>query len=250
MVMSESELMTVYFYGVNIASQDGTKISSQTRNFYIKAAQEEIEKYFDIKLFHQLYTETKDYYRDDYNNGFPFVRTSFPVRKIRTMVGRLNSVEQIVYPEEWLQAKTSSDGRYHRQFGVVPNGSVVNADADVILLGVSAHYGLRSYPQIPNYWYTQYETGWNYTDVPSDLLNLVGKLAAIGLFNVAGDIALGQAALASQSLSIDGLSQSISTTASATSSAYSARIIQYTKEIKSTSDRLKRVYKGITFSAL
>lgn len=248
-VISPEEVMTIYFYGVSIQSQDGTSISDQTIRFYINAAQEEIEKYFDIKLFHQLYEESKDYNRDDYENNFPFVRTSFPVFVIRTLIGRINGVDQIIYPEEWLQARTSSDNTPHRQFGVVPNGSVVNADADVILTGVSSYYGLRSYPQIPNYWFTQYETGYDAEDIPEDLINLVGMLAAIPLLAIAGDLILG-AGIANQSVSIDGLSQSIGSTSSATNSGYGARILEYRKSSKQTVDRLKRVYKGITFMAM
>jgi len=74
---------------------------------------------------------------------------------------------------------------------------------------------------------------------------VIGKLAAIGIFNVAGDIALGQSALASYSLSIDGLSQSISTTNSATNAAFGARIINYQKEIKDSLSKLKTYYRGI-----
>ena len=69
-----------------------------------------------------------------------------------------------------------------------------------------------------------------------------------GPLNIAGDLVLGIAGVSGQSLSIDGLSQSISTTASATSAGYSARLIQYQKEIKETVGRLKLVYDEVKFA--
>ena len=50
------------------------------------------------------------------------------------------------------------------------------------------------------------------------------------------------AGIANQSLSIDGLSQSIGTTSSAENSGYSARIKSYQTEIKETVGRIRLVY--------
>jgi hypothetical protein len=86
--------------------------------------------------------------------------------------------------------------------------------------------------------------------MPMDVLNIVGKLASIGIFNVLGDIVLGTAAVANYSLSIDGLSQSIGTTNSAENSAFSARIINYQKEIKETLAKIKNNVRGLNFAAL
>ena len=74
----------------------------------------------------------------------------------------------------------------------------------------------------PNYWHAKYLTGFK--KIPNDLLNVLGMLASINVLNIAGDIILG-AGIASYSLSLDGLSQSISSTSSATNSGYGARII-------------------------
>jgi len=249
LIISPEEILALYFYGVGIKSKDGSSLDSNTITTYIKSAQSEVEKYFDIKLFPQLISETQDYYRDDYSNNFPFVRVSLPVNNILTLIGRINGIDQIKYPQEWLQAKSSSDGTFYRQFSVVPNGSVVNADANVIFTGVSAYYGLRSYSTVPNYWYVQYETGFTYGKVPFDLLNIIGMLAAIPLLAIAGDLILG-AGIASQSLGIDGLSQSISSTSSATNAGYGARIIEYRKSIDSTAKKLLRYYKGVTFASM
>ena len=115
------------------------------------------------------------------------------------------------------------------------------------MTGITSQIGTQRYENIPDYWRIQYITGWDIDDMPMDLLNIVGMLATFGPLNIAGDLVLGVAGVSSQSLSIDGLSQSIGTTASATSAAYSARLIQYKKDIDSAVGRLKLVYDEVKF---
>jgi hypothetical protein len=247
MVISPEELLTIYFFSVGFDSKDGSRIDDNVTRMYIRQAQLEIEKYLDIKLFPKLVTETLDYHRDDFSNGFPTMQCSYPVRVPRSLLGYLNGVEQIVYPEEWLTSKTTNVGAHKRLLSVVPNGSVVNGDAGVILTGVSSYYGLRSYDRVPNYWTVQYETGLDVFNFPEDILQLVGLLASIPLFAIAGDIILG-AGIASQSLGVDGLSQSISTTSSATNAGYGSRVIEYRKSVDATKKILKSYYGGIRFT--
>jgi hypothetical protein len=71
----------------------------------------------------------------------------------------------------------------------------------------------------------------------------VGMIASMGPFNIAGDMIAG-AGIASQSIGIDGLSQSVSTTSSATNAGYGARIIQYQKDVKDQIKHLQNYYKG------
>jgi hypothetical protein len=87
-------------------------------------------------------------------------------------------------------------------------------------------------------------------DAPDLLAQLIGMNAAIGVLNVLGEIALGgQAALAGYSIGIDGLSQSVSTTASAENHAYSARVRMYEKEMIELTKSLRQYYYGLTLTA-
>lgn len=246
LVISPEELMSLYFYGLKIESTDGTKLDPKTVEMYIRSAQGEIEKFFDIILNPVLITEQQDYFRDDYENGFPFVRTSFPIRKIKSLTGRLNGIDQIKYPFEWLQMRTSSKNRYYRQFGVVANGSMVTADSQVIMLGISAYYGLRSYPQIFNYWNVQYEGGFEIGQIPSEIIQLIGMLASIPLLCIAGSLVLSSPGISAISLGIDGLNQSVTSSPN----AYGLRIKEYKDTIKEMSLRLKNSYKGLGFVSL
>ena len=249
LVLSPEEMVALYFYGIGTRSQDGTLLSMDVYEMYIKAAQQEIERYLDISFKPTLITEKIHYHRDDYISGFPIIRVSKPVYKPLSLVGFINGIEQIVYPQVWLSSRMTSDYYYERQLFVVPTTKgVIEGSGEVILSGITAQTGLHTFRNIPNYWTTQYLTGFR--RIPYELMNVIGKLASIGVFNVLGDIVLGQAAVASYSLSIDGLSQSIGTTNSAENSAYSARIKMYMDEVKKTLDRVKSSYRGIGFATL
>lgn len=245
--ISPEELMLLYFFGVDILSKDGSDFSDENIRFYISAAQLEIEKYLGIKLMPEFITETLDYYRDDYFNNFPYVKTTYHANKAFAMLGMINSVEQIIFPQVWLSVRSSSSNNPSwRQINVVPNGSMVSGNSEIIYTGAIAYYGMMGNKKVPDYWTVQYSTGFSLKNFPFDIINIVGMLGAIPVFAIAGDLILG-AGIASMSLGIDGLSQSISSTSSATNAGYGSRIIEYRKTIKETLDQLKKSYKGIGF---
>jgi hypothetical protein len=87
------------------------------------------------------------------------------------------------------------------------------------------------FKNIPDVFKIDYETGYeNCADVPDDIRNIVKKIAACTLMNIYGDGKL--AAVASRSVNLNSVSESINTTLSATSATFGARIIQYQKEIR------------------
>lgn len=80
-----------------------------------------------------------------------------------------------------------------------------------------------------------------------ELFSVVGKLAAINLLADYGDGRT--AALASSSVGLSGLSESASTTLSATSAMFGARIKQYYEDLKRFYDQNKNKYRGIILGA-
>jgi hypothetical protein len=89
----------------------------------------------------------------------------------------------------------------------------------------------QAYRNMQDIFKIDYETGYeNCEDVPDDIRNITKKIAAVTLMNIYGDGKL--AAIASRSVSLNTVSESIGTTLSATSATFGARIIQYRKEIK------------------
>jgi len=248
LMLSPTELRVLYFYGIKIESDDGTKYSNSILEMHIRQAQEEIEKYLGIKLFVELITETQSYFRDSYFRGFPIIQTDYLVNEPLTLNGLLGKVQQISYPETWLQARSNNNQLFGRRISIVPTGTGSGTSSgDVILSGVTFQTGIQTFSNIPDYWTVQYKTGFD--TIEWDLFNVVGMVASIPSLAIAGDIILG-AGIASQSLSIDGLSQSIGTTSSATSSGYASRILEYRKSIKETLSRIMNRYKTIRFVSM
>lgn len=94
-----------------------------------------------------------------------------------------------------------------------------------------------------------YTTGYEKAShVPDDLRWLIKKLSAVNLMATYGDGKF--AAVASRSVSLNSVSESISTTMSATSAAFGARILQYQKEIKEWIATNKQKYSRTSIGVL
>jgi len=245
MVMSPTEMLETYFYGIDIC-KNGKVISNEMMKMYLQAATEEVEKALDIKIVPQIVAEDQDFWLNDWK-AWGYIKMTYPIRKAHELKGFINDVQQIVYPQEWLSSRRTSDGElYFRNLYLVPTNGAATTNA-VVFSGITPHLGFFGNKQIPNYWRAQYCTGFD--KVPKDLLNFIGKMAAINLFHILGDIILG-AGIASQSIGIDSLSQSIATTSSATNAGYGARVTGYLKDMKASWPNLKSYYKGFTMTSL
>lgn len=244
LVFSVAEIWAMYLFGIKIDGGQGTSFSNESIRRYIENAQKQVENWFNLRFCKQLVDQTLPYYRQDYWQEFPILLTNYPVREPLSMIGMLNKMEQIIYPQGWLFCEyDTAMGQGKRRISVVPTGSsTTQGNAQVILTGITSQVGMQRFDNIPDYWRVQYITGWDIDDLPMDLLNIVGMLASIPALDVAGDLILGTAGIAGQSLSIDGLSQSISTSISATNAGYGARILSYTKQIEETAKRIRLVY--------
>lgn len=90
---------------------------------------------------------------------------------------------------------------------------------------------------------------WYVTDIPDNMRHLIGMMAAMHPLTIAGDLVLG-AGVASRSIGIDGLSQSISTTkAGAMGGAFAARMKAYREESERTMEAIRGRYKLMNMSA-
>ena len=251
LVMSPSEIKDLYFFGILILDNYGNELPDSTIKYYIECAQKEIENKLKIKFKKQLIDENCSYYKDDYIQNLPRINTRYPVNEGVSLTGYYKKIEQINYPKEWLSSHTNSDGVYLKRMSIVPtSGSAVGTSQDVVLTGITTSYwgSMGRFNTLPDYWSSQYVTGFDIDYYPSDIINIVGKLAAISLFNIAGDVAMRMPGVSNYSLSIDGLSSSIGTTASSTSGLFQARINQYTKEIEESFKRVEKSYKGLPFN--
>lgn len=247
--ISASELVGRYFFGIDLTDQVGNPIDSSSIEFHIQAAVSEIEGYLNLKLAKQIIDENLHYYVDDFTE-WSYLPVSYPVLEAHHLSGLAAGITQLTYPSDWLSVKkTNDDTGSHRTIYMVPGrgGVDVSGTGQATYAGILPLAGWMAGKSIPNYWQVHYCTSFD--KLPADIANAVGMMAAIGIFHQMGDIILG-AGIASESVSIDGLSQSISTTSSATNAGYGARITGYINDLKLKLPRLKLKYDGMVIRSM
>jgi len=106
---------------------------------------------------------------------------------------------------------------------------------------------LGQYQNAPSLWRVSYKAGME--EIPEDLVEYIMKRASVGVLQVWGDLIIG-AGIANQTISLDGLSQSIGTTQSPEFSGAGARIKNYMDDLKALEKGLKDTYVGINLGII
>ena len=244
-IISVDEMKTNYLFGLDLTDDSGTPYPTSMYEFFIKSAVSWLEHRLDIPIRPKSITEEKhDYYREDYAQYIWLKLCEAPV----ISVGEVRMVlpgEQVVqrFDSGWIHVQKDSG-----QLQLVPG----TGSAGSILLGAAGAYISMIYRNnrfIPDAFRVDYVAGFEPGEVPELIRDVIGKKASFGPLNVAGDL-LGGAGIASQSIGIDGLSQSFNTTSSATNAGYGARLLQYTKELKEALPILDRYYRGMRMAVV
>lgn len=238
-ILTVDQLKQRYLFGVDFRNDNGDFLDDRTFQFYILSAIEWFEHQLDIKLLETTIVEKQDYNVNDYQ-AYNFIQLdNYPVISVEEFNVQYPTGQTVVnYPAEWIRLD-----KEHGHIRVVPTAGTLSE----ILIGQGGSYlpaiynGLQS---LPHLFEIRYTAGFEDCRVPANILDLIGMFASLGPFNIFGDLIAG-AGIANVSLSIDGLSQSIGTTSSATNAGYGSRIIQYLKQIKEQIPVLRRYYKGI-----
>jgi len=221
---------------------DNDKLTDEAIQFYIDSAISRAELLLDISIRPKtVENETYDYRVEEWMGGYGYVqlntRPAIEVTKLELNV--ITSV--ITIPSEWVQLKKKS-----AQVNLIPYyGMLASANVSNQLLLFMPLLSSSNY--IPQILRCSYTAGIAEDENAPDLLaQLIAMNATTGVLNVLGEIALGgQAALAGYSIGIDGLSQSVSTTASAENAAYGGRIRQMEREMVEIVKTLRHYYYGI-----
>ena len=244
-LMSVGDLKTNYLFGLDLTDDSGTPYPDTLYEHFIRSAVSWLEHRLDIPIApRSIEDEAHDYFREDYNKYIWMHLKEYPVISVDE-VRLVLPGEQVVqvFEPEWVHVQKESG-----QLQLVPGAG----SAGSILLGASGAwipfiYGGNKF--IPDAFRVDYTAGFEPGRVPPLILDLIGKKASFGPLNIAGDL-LGGAGIASQAISVDGLSQSFNTTSSATNAGYGARLIQYGREIKEVLPMLERYYKGLRFTVV
>lgn len=263
-IISIDELKTYYLFGLDLTDDEGNEYPDSLYAHYIKQAVDSLETKLQISVRRTVFEdEHHDFFREDYDKYIWVELHHFPVISIENVELVLPGEQVVqVFDKSWIHIQ-----RHSGQLQLVPG----TGTAGSILLGASGAwipliYGNNRF--IPDAFRISYTAGfgkppqgsYGFTPgtnppsvsrpdptldrIPTLIKETVGKMASFGPLNIAGDL-LGGAGIASQSIGIDGLSQSFNTTSSATSSGYGSRLIQYSKELKENYKELRNRYNGV-----
>lgn len=237
-VLTVEQLKARYFFGVDLTNDKGEPLPDAVWEHNILAAIRWMEHQLDISILPTAFLERHDYYRSDFG-AFSLIKLdNCPVISIESFRVQYPSGQNVIeFPLEWVRLNNAEG-----QVQIVPTAGTLSE----ILVGQGGSFlpaiynGLQYLPQL---FELQYTAGFPIGRVPRNIVDIIGLVAMTVPLGMFGDLVAG-AGIANISLSMDGLSQSIGTTASAENTAYGARIKEARDLIKQQMPILRRYYKG------
>lgn len=221
-VIDKAWLLSNIMFGINTTDDAGTELADSVYANAIAAAQEHFTRETGVPLGTTDYVSfTGERHDLTQDQDWFFVMHNGPVRAVSEVGFYLGNTRVVEIPDGWVNLM-SAEGR---QVQLVPSDGSWETISPVIA-GWYRH-PRRHFGQC----HISYTAGYKDSDVPYSVKELIGMIAAIPLLIIFGDLILG-AGIASMSISVDGMSQSINSTSSATNSGYGARIIELRKTIK------------------
>lgn len=244
-VLTPDDLRYTYLWGVDFQAGNGDIFTDAQIRFAIDSALSEMERFFHYNLRKRI-VKCNPGPQDPYdleNNGHSLrfnnqiVLEEVPVLSVERCDFFSPNDYRILNLLEWMFLD--------KKKGVITFRPKAGSLSSSIFPYLFSYGNLPAYRHAFKIDYTVgYETA---KEVPEDIRECIGKIAAMKLLNVIGDGLI--AGFSSSSLSMDGVSESFSSTQSATSAYFGARIkvyqddaAQFKKEMK---NKLKRAVIGV-----
>jgi len=226
--------------GVDLRHNDGSPFSDQDFIESITEATDRLAAELDIVLVPTAITERHDYRIDHYMEFGWFELDKVPLAEITAVRARWPNGDTLFeIPKDWLVVLNPNYG----QFNLVPQSGPLHTALAQNARGIGLMIpGMNSY--WPGLFEISYRAGFDVGKVPPRIGKAIALTAAIDNLNKAGEMIIGSG-IASQSISIGGLSQSVSTTSSATNAGHGALILEYRKTLKEMLPAIRRQYHGV-----
>ena len=263
-IVTADDLRWTYLWGIDATASDIAETEMQDGQFeyYIRAALADFERFLTIDIKKRIYKTNPDsslvraqIWREgvgytDEDDAYDFdpqlwTNYGFVQLRHRPVISIERAMLYSPVSGEVLDLKNRNWIRLQKRLGQVnlfPTGGLSYGPYAVSAMpwGIVGH----AYPQGFNFDYT---TGYPTAEfVPEDLREVIAKWATIKTLASVGDGLL--AGFSSQSVSLDGLSESFSSTQSATSAYFGARIKEYQDEVKDWLQRNRYKFSIIPMS--
>jgi hypothetical protein len=230
-----------YLFGIPLEDMYGNKMQEGLLEHYIKSAIEHTQRMLQILIIPEEIEEVHDYYQNDFLNWGYMQLHKRPIIDIYEMSMNFGERKMFEIPKAWLRHYGITG-----QVEIFPTHSITGG---MILTRDGSFLPMIQgrFQNAPSMWRIKYRAGME--DVPEDMVEYIMKRASVGILQVWGDLIIG-AGIANQTISIDGLSQSIGTTQSPEFSGAGARIKNYMDDMKEIERRLKDTYLGINLGVI
>lgn len=245
-VVDADYLKGTYLFGIRDVDDFGNPFPALLYTSQIEKAALEVETETGLSL--ELVTvedERHDIVTNDTRARFMKALRKRPVRDVTRAAVMAGTQPVFEYPASWRQIRVAEAGLVQ----IVPSLEDITvfqvAGGTQYMLGV-APGGYR--PAGLRFDYTAGYDGVTYP-YPADVKDAVALLASALFLDTAGDLILG-AGIAGMSVSQDGQSTSINSTASATNSGYGARAGEYRRRAATLMARIRGRYRGIDVGAV
>lgn len=237
---SVDEMKENYLYGIDLSDTEGKPFPVHLLRHHLNAAISYISRLLTIQITESEEEEYHDYHASDYKNWGFMQLFKYPVQEVTEVTLTYGQEQGFTIPIEWVKLDKNAG-----QITLFPS----HGTAGGLIIGSSgAIMGLHGrWNHAPQMWRVKYKAGMQ--QIPPDLYEAIYKKAVIGVMQVWGDLIIG-AGIANQSVSVDGLSQSMGTTQSAMFGGASARAEEYRKDIELLLPALKMKYMGIRMTVV
>lgn len=238
-VLTTDDMRKTYLWGITFKGSDGADYTDAQVQFSIDSALAEIERALNLTIRkRKIVCDSDDNSAIEYDEAespYPFRHDRWgnsglvPLRR-RPVISvdkfELWSIvdQKVLNLHPWMRLNRDK-GHLHFFPKVGPSG-LINVNP-IAALG-NGYMGRGDYQ---HGFRVAYTAGMqDASKVPADLRDVIGKVAACKLLNIIGDGLI--AGFSSSSLSLDGVSESFSSTQSAENAYFSARIKQYLKDVE------------------
>jgi hypothetical protein len=235
-------LVDRYLTGLDLTDDNGNEYAAAFYTHAINSAISWIQAQLDLPVVETDVVERHDYDLRNYQQWQWLGLGKLPVQVSPkpTVRYKYNDFRVVEIPEDWIYLAEPTSG----QLQIVPTmGSSLPLVSVIGGMPVWAGISPLGTARLPGWFEVEYRAGWADDEIPYDIQHLLGMFAARFALNTAGDLIAG-AGVASFSIGVDGIHNSLSTTSSATNAGYGARILQYEKEMKDLIPLLRRRYHG------
>lgn len=231
-----------YLFGIPLEDMYGNKMKEGMLDHYIQSAIEFTQRMLQITIKPtEIEDEIHDYYSNDFTQWAFMQLHHRPIIEVKSLGMYFGESKMFEIPKDWV--------RHPDKSGQIQLFPVSGSSGSMILTSNGSFMPLMvgMYSNAPSLWRVSYTAGLDI--IPHDMVEYICKRASIGILQVWGDLIIG-AGIANQTISIDGLSQSIGTTQSPEFAGSGARIKSYTEDMKELEKRLKDSYLGINLGVL